>query len=150
MDILFELNKTEQAVVRYFELDESELYKSYDHGKWTVKQILHHITDAESVLLERIKRGISKPGQTVNGFDQDAWCEALGYHDMPLKISLEQFLSARKGIYYLAQKFYKSHGHNSYTHNETGERSVKEEFDKVVWHCRHHLDQIKMALDSTL
>tara|TARA_B100000497_G_scaffold126539_1_gene165702 strand:+ start:4612 stop:5079 length:468 start_codon:yes stop_codon:yes gene_type:complete len=148
MKILDDLKRTEREVLYYFSLNDTELQKKYGPNKWNIKQILHHIADAESVLYDRIRRAISKPGQIVWGFDQDAWCDGLDYNNMPLQISLDQFVSIRKAVYHLAEQFYLSHGANFYIHNETGNRTLKEEFDKVVWHADHHMIHINKALNK--
>ena len=146
--ILQDLNRTTAELLQYFDLDEESLDKRYGEGKWKVRQILHHITDAETVLYERIRRTISKPNQVIWAFDQDAWCENMDYKSMPLEISRNIFLAVRAGICYLAEHHYEKSGANEYVHSETGLRTLKNEFDKVVGHCENHLEQIRRALGS--
>lgn len=146
--LLSDLSRTENEILKYFDLSKEELQKSNGPNKWNVKQILHHISDAESVLLDRIKRAISKPGQVVWGFDQDAWADGLEYESRPLAMSKSLFLAVRMHINYLAENYYERLGDNFYIHNETGNRTLKEEFEKVVWHADGHLTQIKKALDQ--
>lgn len=144
--LLAELQKSLDETLSYGDLPAKELQKTYAPGKWTVQQLLHHLADAESVLLERIRRGIAKPGQVVYGFDQDAWAEGLVYEGQNLVTSMQLYQSCRLTAIELAQRFYDSHGHQQYVHSETGLRTVKEEFDKVAWHNEHHLRQIRQAL----
>ena len=146
MEILKGLEQTKATTLAYFMLPESDLDKTYAEGKWTVRELLHHLADAETVLYDRIRRGISKPNQVVWGFDQDAWCEKLKYKTMPLLINQQVYASVRASLIYLAENFYESSGENIYVHNETGKRTVKDEFDKVVWHNEHHLKQIQQAI----
>ena len=40
-------------------------------------------------------------------------------------------------------------GHLEFVHNETGVRTLKQEFDKVATHNEHHLEEIMMALDAS-
>ena len=141
-----ELERTRDEILSFFDLEESALVLTYEPGKWSVKELLHHLTDAETVLYERIRRAIAKPGQVVWGFDQDAWAEVLNYKEVPLDTNKAIFMSIRAAIIDLAERFYISKGDNFYIHNETGNRHLSEEFDKVVWHSDHHLDQIRKAL----
>lgn len=145
-DLLIALQESKAETLKYFALASAELAKSYAPGKWNVSQLLHHLADAESVLLERIRRGIAKPGQVVYGFDPDAWAGGLGYEERELATSKLLFESCRLTAMELAQRYYTSHGAQQYVHNETGLRTVKEEFDKVAWHNAHHLKQIRKAL----
>ncbi len=145
--LLDSLEDTKKETLNYFSCSESQLNKSYAPGKWTVKQLLHHLADAETVLYERIRRGIARPGQVIWGFDQDLWADVLDYQNMSLDLHKNTYNSVRDNIIDLTQRYYISHGQNEYVHNETGLRKVYEEFDKVAWHNEHHLKQIRQALD---
>jgi len=148
MSIIANLQQNLDEILPYFDLSEEELSKSYAPGKWTVKQLLHHLADAETVLYERIRRAIAKPGQIVWGFDQDAWADNLEYGSIPLEMNKAILISVRIGIIYFAGQYYMTKGDNFYIHSETGNRLLHEEFDKVVWHAEHHLSQIKTALTT--
>jgi len=100
------------------------------------------------VLLQRIKRTIANPGQTIAAFDQDKWAVELEYTHFPLHLSSALFEANRDTIIYLAERFYLEKGGNTYRHSEVGERTLKEEFDKVLWHCQDHIKQIETALKS--
>ena len=144
--LLTALSVSMEETLSYFDLDDEDLEKTYAPGKWTIRQLLHHFADAESVLYERIRRGIAKPGQVVYGFDQDAWAEQLNYADRELSVDHAIYLAIRRGVMTLATAYYDSAGDRQYVHSETGLRTVKEEFDKVAWHNEHHLRQIRQAL----
>ncbi len=148
MEIIKQLKITKEKTLPLFDLPESELIKTYAPGKWNVKQLLHHLADAETVLYDRIRRGIAKPKQVVWGFDQDVWCEKLSYNQLPLSLNKNVYTSVRAAIIHLAQNYYETAGHHQYVHNETGLRTVKDEFDKVALHNEHHLNQIVTALNQ--
>ncbi len=148
MDLIISLTDTQNETVKYFDLTDNDLSKSYNPGKWTIKQILVHLSDADAVLLSRIKRIISEPKQVIWAFNQDLWCENLDYKSFPLEISKAIFLANRQAIIYLAQQYYKTLGTKEFVHSETGIRTLKEEFDKVALHNQGHIDQIKLALSK--
>jgi len=147
-DLLNELKATSAETLQYFELASAELDKTYAPGKWTVRQLLHHLADAESVLYERIRRGIARPGQVVYGFDQDAWADQLDYQDRDLERNKRMFEVIRENTIELAERYYESKGQQVYVHSETGLRTVQQEFEKVAWHNAHHLRQIRQALNQ--
>ena len=148
MNIITSLTNTKKETEKYFDLSEEDLAKSYGVGKWTVKQILVHLADADSVLLDRIKRVISEPKQVIWAFDQDLWSENMDYKNFPLEISKAVYLANRQMVIHLAKKHYETLGHKEFVHSETGLRTLKDEFNKVVWHNQGHLEQIKLALES--
>ena len=146
MEIIKHLHATKERTLAYFDLPEDSLQKSYGPGKWTVRELLNHIVDAESVLYDRVRRIISKPNQVIWGFDQDRWAKELDYQTFPLEINKAIYTAVRDGAIYLAEKFYESHGANGFVHSNTGSRTLKDEFDKIVWHNERHLEQIEQAL----
>ncbi|HUF51273.1 MAG TPA: DinB family protein [Longimicrobiales bacterium] len=146
MKIIEALDTTRDETLRYFQLGDRELTASYGPGKWPVRFILHHLADADTVLLERIRRILSEGRRVLWAFDQDAWAQGLDYAAMPLDLSRDLYSSARAGIRYLAGVHYETSGHLEWIHSETGLRTLKDEFDKVAEHNAHHLRQIRAAL----
>ncbi|HSJ76820.1 MAG TPA: DinB family protein, partial [Gemmatimonadales bacterium] len=60
MEIIPALEATRDETVRYFSLAEPDLERSYAPGKWSVRYILHHLSDSETVLFYRIRRVLSE------------------------------------------------------------------------------------------
>ena len=148
MGLISDLDRTKAGTLRHFEADGEALAKRYAPGKWDVRYILHHLADAETVLFDRVRRVLSRPGQVVWAFDQDAWASGLDYAQRPLALSQALYTATRDGAIYYASRFYESRGTAEFVHSETGLRTLADEFEKVAWHNRHHLDQIERALAS--
>lgn len=149
MEIIEKLEATKAATLSYYDLDDEHLAKSYGPGKWTVRYILHHLADAETVLYDRVRRVISEPKQVLWAFDESAWAKGLDYANVPLELSKRIYSSVRDGIIYHARVHYEGSGNLEFVHNQTGVRTLKQEFDKVAEHNEHHLEQIRMALDAS-
>jgi len=149
MDIVTRLEATRDHTLKCFDLSDSQLARSYGSGKWSVRFILHHLADAETVLFDRIRRIISEPRQVLWAFDQDSWARCLDYSQMPLGLSRRIYDSVRAGVIYQARLHYDSSGHLEFVHSETGVRTLKAEFDKVASHNEHHLEQIDLALKGS-
>lgn len=148
MSIVDELQATRDRTLECFELPGEKLELRYAPEKWTVRQVLCHLADAETVLYDRIRRAISEPRQVLWAFDQDMWAAGLGYATFPLDISRGVFASAREGVIYLAGRDYERLGSKEFVHSETGVRTLKDEFEKVAAHNAHHLEQIESALKA--
>ena len=147
MDIISSLISTRDRTLQYFDIGSEELSRSYAPGKWSVRYILHHLADAETVLSDRIRRTITEPRSVLWAFDQDAWASRLDYGRMPLDLSRKIYEATREGIIHLAREHYERSGHLEFVHSQTGLRTLKDEFDKVAAHNEHHLDQIERALN---
>jgi hypothetical protein len=148
-DLIGQLERNKAEALKFFELGSADLEKSYGPGKWTVRYILHHLADSESVLFYRIRRVISEPRQVIWVYDQEAWAKALDYASMPLDLSRRIFESSRDGIIHQARRHYAGSETTSFVHSETGLRTLKDEFDKVVSHNDAHLAQLRKALGTT-
>ena len=146
MDIISRLEATRDRTLQYFGLGADELERCYAPGKWSVRFILHHLADGETVLNDRIRRTISEPRQVLWAFDQDAWATGLDYSQMPLDLSRRIYEATRAGIVHLARQHYSTSGNLEFVHSETGVRTLRDEFDKVAAHNEHHLNQIELAL----
>lgn len=134
-------------VEELFEIvDEVQLSKTYRIGGWTVKEMLHHLADAQSVLLYRIKRVSAEGHQLMKGFNQDLWADNLNYSSTSLELSKRLFEISTLQIIELSKTKYQNSDKVFFEHNETGRRSLKDEFDKVISHIEGHLNQIERAL----
>ena len=148
MQLIRDLEKTRDETLSYFSLDQGDLERTYAPGKWSVRFILHHLADSETVLFERIRRVLSEPRQVLWVFDQDAWAQGLDYAQVPLDLSRRVYESVRNAVIYYAGVSYESKGHLELVHSVTGVRTLKDEFDKVASHNEHHLSQIRLALQG--
>src|SRR5579864_944026 len=111
MDIITRLEAARSRTLKYFDLGDEQLDRTYRPGKWPARFILHHLADAESVLFDRIRRVLSERRQVLWAFDQDAWANALDYSRLPLGLSRGIYEAVRGGMIYLAQIHYEKNGH---------------------------------------
>jgi hypothetical protein len=145
MQIIDDLRLTRDETLSYFRLSEEQLVRPYAVGKWTIRHLLHHVADAETVYFDRIRRVLSERRQVLWAFDQDAWAEGLDYSHRPMDLSRNMYESVRNAVIHYAQLHYVRDGHLEFIHSETGVRSLKEEFEKVASHNAHHLAQMQRA-----
>jgi hypothetical protein len=144
--LIRDLESTRDATLGYYRLGDAELARTYAPGKWSVRYILHHLADSETVLYDRIRRILSEPRQVLWYVDGDAWAKGLDYAQVPLDVSRRVYESVRAAVIYFAERDYEKHGTREFVHSVTGVRTLKDEFDKVAAHNAHHLEQIKTAL----
>ncbi len=148
MQLIPELERTRDETLRYYSLEKSDLERRYGPDKWSIRYILHHLSDSETVLFDRIRRVLSEPRQVLWVYDQDAWASGLDYARVPLDLSCKIYQSVREAIIYYAGRYYDEKGHLEFVHSVTGVRTLKDEFDKVASHNDHHLRQIRLALKA--
>jgi hypothetical protein len=146
--LIRDLEATRDETLKYFSLDADDLKKTYAAGKWSVRFLLHHLADSETVLYDRIARVLSEPRQVLWFYDQDAWSQGLDYTERPLDISRRIYESIREAIIYYAGLHYETKGRLEFVHSVTGVRTLSDEFERVAAHNGHHLEQIRLALHA--
>jgi hypothetical protein len=86
-------------------LSEEKAAFAYAPGKWTVKEVICHITDAERIFsyrMLRIGRGDATP---LTAFDEPAEAAACGAGDRPLDTLLGEFAAVRAATLALLRWF---------------------------------------------
>lgn len=140
------LEAARDETLSYYALSDAELARTYGPGKWSVRYLLHHLADSETVLYDRICRVISEPRQVLWVFDESAWARGRDYATLPLSLSRPVFESVRAANIHHVRHHYESKGQLEFVHSVTGVRTLKDEMDKVASHNEHHLAQIRTAL----
>ena len=146
MQLIRDLEATRDETLRYFDLGDDDLARVYGPGKWSVRYVLHHLADSETILFERIRRTLSEPRPVLWVFDPDLFAKGNDYDNLPLTLSRDLYASVRSAVIHYADVHYEKDGHREFVHSETGVRTLKQEFDKVAAHNEHHLGQIRTAL----
>jgi uncharacterized damage-inducible protein DinB len=148
MQIVEQLEQTRDQTLGFFALGDDDLSRTYAPDKWSIRFILLHLADSETIFFERIRRTLAEPRPVVMVCDQDLWAKELDYSRLPLEIYRGVYESVRNANVYYAGLHYEQHGHLEFVHSVTGVRTLKAEFDKVVSHNAHHLDQMRAALSQ--
>jgi hypothetical protein len=76
---------------------DAEALHRYAPEKWSVKEVVAHVTDVERVMsyrLLRVSRGDTTP---LPGFEENAWVAAMEHDGRPLADHLAEFMAARAG-----------------------------------------------------
>ncbi|HXO43896.1 MAG TPA: DinB family protein [Candidatus Cybelea sp.] len=114
--------------------------------KWSISEIVAHISDTELVGGYRIRAILGQPGAPIIGFDQDAWVKALHYDKRDLKKSFAQYCALREANLALLKSLTPEQWKHSGMHNERGEESVETIARMFSGHDINHFEQIERIL----
>ena len=77
-------------------ITEEQSHFAYAADKWTIKEVIGHMTDGERIFAYRALR-ISRTDQTpIEGFEQDGYIENSNFNSTPLSELTEELLLTRK------------------------------------------------------
>ena len=77
---------------------------AYAPGKWTIKEVIGHLSDAERVFQYRALTFARSPGTALPGFDENAWVPAGNFGARTLDDLLEEFQVVRAATVQLARQ----------------------------------------------
>ena len=86
-------------------LSEEKLNYRYADGKWTIKELIQHITDAERILSYRALRFSRNDATDLPGFDEDWYVDNSNGNDRSIEELLEEFKHVRKATLSLFKSF---------------------------------------------
>lgn len=89
------LFKSDDHIKLLESLTEVQASYRYASGKWSVKQIVGHITDHERIMVYRALRFSRKDKTPLPGYDQDLYVDNGGFDDLPFSIILNDFKNVR-------------------------------------------------------
>lgn len=92
INYLDELKEAGNSTLYLFqELSEAEALTSYAPGKWTLKQILQHLTDVERIFSTRALRFSRQDATALPGMDEKLYAAHGNANNIPLKLLIEDF-----------------------------------------------------------
>lgn len=142
-DVLSRLKlQGDELVQFYYQLPKEKIDFAYAPGKWTPKQLLGHLNDAERVFSYRAMR-IAR-GEQINlpGFDQDDYVDSGRFEQRSLGNLVDEFKYLRLSNLHLYQSF--TEDDLVQTGTASGEvTSVRALLHISAGHVQHHLNIIR-------
>ncbi len=137
-DILNTLSRQADHCANYFETFADKGDYRYADDKWTVKQLLQHIIDAERVFSYRILRISRKDETPLAGFDENDYAAAAPVDHRSVKELTSEFMAVRSGTYALLKSLQPDQWTMSGTASGTLV-SVRAIAYIIAGHCAHHI-----------
>ena len=113
-------------------------------GKWSPREIVHHLADSEMTSAIRLRLLVTGPTAAISGYDQDAFARHL-YYDRPIAHSLDAFRAARATTGELLDRLSEADWQQEGTHSEIGRYSVDTWLEIYAVHAHEHARQIRVA-----
>jgi DinB superfamily len=112
-------------------------------GKWSIRQIVAHLADAELVGAHRLRQVMAEENPTLIAFDQDAWTKNLDYARRKPKQSLETFRRIRGENYELLREVPAAAWDRTGNHSENGPMTLRRLLEGYTGHAESHGQQLQ-------
>jgi hypothetical protein len=112
-------------------------------GKWSARQIVAHLADAELVCGHRCRQIAAEENPTLIAFDQEAWARHLNYSGRKPKQSLETFRRLRAENYELLKSLPESAFERAGNHTEAGRMTLRAHVERNAQHAESHARQLQ-------
>ena len=118
-------------------------------GKWTAREIVHHLADSEMTSAIRLRLLVAAPRPAIAGYDQDEFARRL-FYDRPIQASLEALQAARKTTAEILERLTDADWSREGTHTEIGRYTTETWLEIYAEHAHQHARQITAARASAL
>ena len=125
-----------------------ELDTAPGEGKWTVREIVHHLADSEMTSAIRLRLLIASSNPSIAAYDQEAFAQKLHYTDRPIEASLDAFNAARRSTAEILDRLSEAEWLREGTHTEHGRYTVHKWLELYASHAHAHAQQILVARDA--
>ncbi len=127
-------------------LSGADLERRYREGGWTIRQVVHHVSDSHMHAYVRFKFALSEEAPRIRAYDEKRWAEFPDVDDVPVGVSLDlldalhrRWVSTLRAL--SGEDFLKT-----YIHPELGTISLYGALGQYAWHGPHHTAHIQLAL----
>ena len=116
-------------------------------GKWSAREIVHHLADSEMTAAVRLRLLLAEDRPEIKGYDQDEFARRL-YYDRPHEGSLELFRLVRSATVGILERLTPAEWLREGTHSEMGAYGVETWLRVYAAHAHKHARQIRAARDA--
>jgi hypothetical protein len=113
-------------------------------GKWSAREIVHHLADSEMTSAIRLRRLIAEDHPVIDGYDEVEFAKRLT-SDRPIEPSLEAMRWARESTAQILERLTDDDWQRTGTHNESGPYSVERWLTIYANHGHDHAKQIERS-----
>lgn len=124
-------------------LSEAQLETPYRPGGWTVRQVIHHVSDSHHHSYIRFKWALTEDNPIIKPYLQSGWAELFDSRTAPIQMSLDHLKVVHHKLVFLLRGLSREQLQRKFTHPEdNSETSLLENIGRYVWHGNHHYAHI--------
>ncbi len=112
-------------------------------GKWTAREIIHHLADSETTSANRLRKLLADDLPVIQAYDQDRFAIQLKYNERDPAPALDAFRAARATTSQLLEIMSEDDWQREGEHTESGRYTVETWLAIYADHAHNHAEQIR-------
>jgi len=128
-------------------LSEQQLDTPYRAHGWTLRQVLHHLSDSHHHSYIRFKWALTEDNPVIKAYDEQAWAELIDAKSAPIQMALDHLKSTHCKLVYLLKHMNDQELNRCFIHPDGNTKVVlKNNIGIYAWHSNHHYAHIENLL----
>lgn len=126
-----------------------DFLKTYRPDGWNINQVVHHMADSHMNSFIRFKLSLTENEPVIKSYLEAAWAEMPDDKILPCDSSLQILRHLHIRWVFLLRHMNPQEFKKGYIHPDKKRLVTLEEATSLYsWHCRHHLEHIRIAKRS--
>ncbi|MCK5401485.1 MAG: bacillithiol transferase BstA [Flavobacteriaceae bacterium] len=137
-------NRLENLVM---DLTDKQLDTPYRPDGWTIRQVVHHLSDSHHHSYTRFKWALTEEKPVIKAYNEQDWAELQDAKTAPIEMSLQHLRAIHYKLVYLLKSLTQDDLNRYFIHPETNEEVIlKQNIGIYAWHSNHHYAHIENLL----
>ncbi|WP_406684176.1 putative metal-dependent hydrolase [Seonamhaeicola sp. MEBiC1930] len=134
-----------EVLVKY--LTKEQLDTRYRPDGWTIRQVVHHVSDSHHHSYTRFKWALTEDKPVIKAYNEADWAELHDSKNDPIQMSLEHIKAVHYKLVNLLKGLTDEDLNKSFIHPETNsEVLLSYNIGNYAWHSNHHYAHIENLL----
>ena len=117
-------------------------------GYWSIRQVICHLSDSDSVYADRIKRVIAEENPTFFDADPNLFCKALCWSKRDIEEELQLITLTRRQILRILENCPIETFQRTGVHSTDGPMTLETLVERITEHIPHHIRFIEQKISA--
>jgi uncharacterized damage-inducible protein DinB len=124
-------------------LSEEQLDTRYRKDGWTLRQVAHHLADAQLNGFMRFKLALTEDRPAIKTYEEDLWSETADGREAPVSLSVDLLAALHARWAILLKSLTEREFARTFRHPQRGELRIDDGIQLYAWHRVHHTAHIR-------